>query len=137
MRDAVQTALLRIKQQVLNLTTSDFENPSGRRIQICQRSTILPPENDSLRPANDASLKFAGVGRMASPDMRLMLRHLDVPNFRGTLNAMACLVEKHGLPQLQRVGVSGQGSGMHYAHMRSSTWLTWYSFVLTGRCYSG
>jgi hypothetical protein len=75
MRDAVQTALLRIKQQIPNLTTSNFENPL---------------------------------------DMRLMLRYLDVPNFRGTLNAMACLVEKHGLLQLQRVGVFGQGSGMHH-----------------------
>jgi hypothetical protein len=46
--------------------------------------------------------------------MRLMLRYLDVPNFRGTLNAMACLVEKHGLLQLQRVGVFGQGSRMHH-----------------------
>jgi hypothetical protein len=111
MRDAVQTALLRIKQQVPNLTTSDFENPSGRRLQICQRSTILPPENDPFGPAN---VTFAEVGRMTSPDMRLMLRYLDVPNFRGTLNAMACLVEKHGLLQLQRVGVFGQGSRMHH-----------------------
>jgi hypothetical protein len=110
MRDAVQTALLRIKQQIPNLTTSNFENPSGRRLQICQRSTILPPENDPFGPAN---VTFAEVGRMTSPDMRLMLQYLDVPNFRGTLNAMACLVEKHGLLELQRVGVFGQGSGMH------------------------
>jgi hypothetical protein len=77
MRDAVQTALLRIKQQIPNLTTSNFENPSGRRLQICQRSTILPPENDPFGPAN---VTFAEVGRMTSPDMRLMLQYLDVPN---------------------------------------------------------
>jgi hypothetical protein len=111
MRDAVLTALLRIKQQVPNLTTNNSEPPSGQRLQICQRSTILPRENNPFGPAN---VTFAEVGRMTSPDMRLMLRYPDVPNFRGTLNAMACLVEKHGLLQLQQVGVFGQGSGMHH-----------------------
>jgi hypothetical protein len=59
-----------------------------------------------------------GTGRLAVPDMRLVIQHLDKPDSRGTINAVMCLIEEYGVPELQRVGVLSQEGGMHRLQTR-------------------
>lgn len=43
--------------------------------------------------------------------MNLMIQFHDSTDLRGVVNAMMRLIERHGVEQLQRVGISSHGSG--------------------------
>jgi hypothetical protein len=109
MRHAIQAALLRIQQHTLSLNTNDPPGLSASPLQICSRSKALPYADV---PVSN------GTGRIAVPDMRLVIQHLDKPDFRGTINAMVRLIEEYGILELQRVGVLSQEGGMHRSQTR-------------------
>jgi hypothetical protein len=109
MRYAIQAALLRIQQHTQSRDTNDPQRLSASKLQVCSRSKVLSYAYD---PLSD------GTGRDAVPDMRLVIQHLDKPDLRGTINAMVRLIEKHGILELQRVGVLSQEGGMHRSRTR-------------------
>jgi hypothetical protein len=109
MRYAIQAALLRIQQHTQSRNTNDTQGLSASALQVCSKSKVLSYADD---PLSD------GTGRIAVPDMRLVIQHLDKPDFRGTINAMMRLIEEHGVLELQRVGVLSQEGGMHRSQTR-------------------
>lgn len=104
MRDAVQAALLRVQRYAQQGSAEDAARLSAKSYPRSLRSGIL---------ASTGYLSKAAGQDGALPDMRLAVQHLENPNLRGTVNAMACLIEQHGLCELQRVGVVSRGKGVY------------------------
>lgn len=74
-----------------------------------------------------------GTHGYISPDIQLALQLVDKPDPRGTINALACLIEQHGLEELQRVGVCSPEGGMQGLQTRrGDVSLTRCSGRLTG-----
>lgn len=104
MRDAVQAALLRLQQHVLQGDAGDAVRLSADSYPMSLRSEILA--------STDYPSKAAGYDG-SLPEMLLAVQHLEHPDLRGTVNAMICLVEQHELCKLQRVGIVSQEKGVY------------------------
>lgn len=109
MRSDVQAASLRIQQYAQLHNEKDISELGVTTFQVCTRSHVLP------------SAYFPLPQGTFAPDVRLAIQHIDKADLRGTSNAMVCLIERHGLSELQRVGVLSQEGGMRRVQTRWGT----------------
>lgn len=124
MRSAIQAALLRVQQHVQLHHGNDTPWLSATPLQVCSRSSVLSSAGVSVPD---------GTHGYISPDTQLALQLVDKPDPRGTINALACLIEQHGLEELQRVGVCSPEGGMQGLQTRrGDVLLTRCSGRLTG-----
>lgn len=104
MRDAVQTASLRIQQHIQQGCAEKAALLSATSYPVSLRSGVLASSGFQTQiSGQDATF----------PKLRLVVQHLGNPGIRGTVNAMVCLIEQHGLCELQRVGIVSQGKGVY------------------------
>lgn len=62
---------------------------------------------------------------VSNGNMNFLIQFHDPSDLRGAVNAMMRLIEVHGLPELQRVGIFSQGSSTSdQLQQRILSWLT-------------
>lgn len=104
MRDAVQTASLRIQQHIQQGSAEDAALLSATSYPVSLRSGVLA--------STDVQTQISGQDA-TFPEISLAVQRLKNPDIRGTINIMARLIEQHGLLELQRVGIVSQGKGVY------------------------
>ncbi|GAB1729802.1 hypothetical protein NU195Hw_Modified_184t1 [Hortaea werneckii] len=99
MRSDIQAALLNIKQHIQQCDSSEAPKPIATLYPPCLRSNVL----------SCAIVPLSSAGQDIVPEMAFLVQYLHNSSIRGIINVMSRLIEEHGIPELQRIGILSQG----------------------------
>ena len=72
------------------------------------RSRLLSDLNGLPDPASASKVFILDEDELGLPGVRLVVRSEEQPYLRGAINALECLIERHGLEKLKSCGVVAQ-----------------------------
>ena len=76
------------------------------------RSRLLSDLSEPPEPGGASKVFILDEDEVGLPGVRLFVRSEEQPYLRGAINALECLIERHGLEQLKACGVVAQERSM-------------------------
>jgi hypothetical protein len=112
MSEFVRTAHARIKKHPRYPYIASNTHANVDPALISQRSRLLSDLSDLPEPCSASKVFVLDETDVGIPGVRLFVRSEEQPYLRGTINALECLVERHGLEELKACGIVGQECSM-------------------------
>lgn len=78
----------------------------------CPRSRLLSDLSEPPDPGSASKVFILNENEVGLPGVRMFVRSEEQPYLRGAINALECLIERHGLETLKKCGVVAQERSM-------------------------
>lgn len=109
MRDLVRAAHSRIRRHP-KFPFNDHTNIDPTLAY--PRSRLLSDLSEPPDPGSASKVFILDENEVGLPGVRMFVRSEEQPYLRGAINALECLIERHGLEQLKNCGVVAQERSM-------------------------
>ena len=76
------------------------------------KSRLLSALNELPDPSSASKVFVLNENEVGLPGVRLFVRSEEQPYLRGAINALECLIERHGLETLKKCGIVAQEHSM-------------------------
>jgi len=112
MSDFVRAAHSRIKKHPKFPSNATDDSANIDPALVYPRSRLLSDLSELPGPGSASKVFILGEEELGLPGVRLLVRSEEQPYLRGAINALECLIERHGLEKLKARGVVAQENSM-------------------------